>query len=29
MLKTKLRVTLMTANGNGLVGGLRHINLAL
>jgi hypothetical protein len=29
MLKTKLRVTLMTGNGNGLVGGLRCINLAL
>ena len=29
MLKTELRVTLMTGNGNGLVGGLRHINLAL
>jgi hypothetical protein len=29
MLKTKLCVTLMTGNGNGLVGGLRQINLAL
>ena len=29
MLKTKLRVTLMTADGNGLVGGLRFIDLAL
>jgi hypothetical protein len=29
MLKTELCVTLMTGNGNGFVGGLRGINLAL